>query len=102
MISVVVCFCPNADIRAYHFLQRQVENWMDVPLYRGKENTLKFLNSLGKNDDLRMHTLLSLLEKTGKYIVVVGWDEDRVEWSNISHNDMKSLADAELIVEEFA
>lgn len=104
MIATLVCFCPNAEPKAYKFLQQFVENWMDVPLYRGNKACGRFLE---KFKDYPMgpespYELQKFLSKVSKYIVILGWDEKEFHWADIAHNSAKSKIDAEKIIYKFA
>lgn len=104
MIAALICFCPTAEPKAYKFLQQFVENWMDVPVYRGSKACKEFLD---KFKDYPMgpessYELQKFISKSSKYIAIVGWDEKKIRWADIAHNSAKSKIDAENIIYQFA
>lgn len=105
MIAVLACHCGSSLPKARKFLQNNnVENWMEVPVHLGKESALQFLSKL--SDDMEgfpsLTALRSFIRGSARFIVILGYDEDREEWADIGHGDMKGKADAELIIERFA
>lgn len=104
MIAVLVCYCPNAEPKAYKFLQNRINEWMTVPVYRGKEEASEFLRDFTgyPPTEKSPQGLAKFLEKAGSFIIIVGYDNQNFGWSDISHNDAKSEIDAELLLERFA
>lgn len=104
MIAIVACNCGNALPTAYKFLQQFIEKWMDVPIHQGRDKASEFLAQFADYQigEKSPHELSKFLTKVSRYIVVVGWDDESFDWSDIGHGGIKELADAELIVERFA
>lgn len=105
MIAVLTCRCPNADIKAYRFLQKQIENWTDVPLFQGQEQCQQFLRRFVDDDNIGEYSLGSLqnhLSAVSRYIVIVGYSDHGFAWSDIERSDAKATIDAETIIKEFA
>lgn len=104
MIAVLTCYCPNAEPKAYRFLQQFVENWIDVPLYRGKEKGFEFLARfkeypIGPESP---HELRKFIDKSGSYVAIIGFNDKEFRWADIAHNSAKSKVDAENIIYQFA
>lgn len=104
MIAVLTCYCPDAEPKTYRFLQQFVENWMDVPLYRGQQKGGEFLvrfkdYPMGPESP---HELQKFISKSSRYIAIVGWDKEKFRWADIAHNSAKSTVDAENIIYQFA
>lgn len=100
MIGVIACQCGSSDSLARNFL-RSVDYpyWADVPIYRGKEKSKAFLNQLPPTPEKEM--LNSFLEKASKWVVIIGFNETSMKWSDIAHNAPKSTIEAEFVVKNF-
>lgn len=101
MITMLICNCHNGPVKAYKFLEPIVENWIDVPMHRGREECNKFLDSFQDYGNGPSEISKFMMEH-GKYIIVVGWDSVTFRWADISHGQGRNQADAELIVRKFA
>lgn len=101
MIAMLICNCPNGPVKAYKFLEPLVENWMDVPMYSGRERCNKFLAKFLDHSNTPFDVSKFMLQH-GKYIIVVGWDDGQFRWADVSHGKATDQADAEAIVREFA
>lgn len=101
MIGVVSCQCGSSDSLARNFLKSAgFKDWMGVPIYRGKEKSLSFLNNLPPAPEKEM--LANFLKEASKWVVIIGFDDTSVKWSDISHNAPKSTIEAEFIVRNFS
>lgn len=98
MISVLICNCPNAPTKAYRFLQPIVENWMDVPVYKGREKINRFL----ANFEEIPKDLQEFFNNSSKYIIFAGWDNNQFEWADIAHGIETERMRAEGIIYRFA
>lgn len=105
MITALLCRCSGAEPAARKFFQSiGISDWLEVPVYRGKidcQNFLKSLPDTSKGPD-SVAGLQNFLTRAGSFVVIVGYDEGYFMWSNIKTNSQKAIADAELIVEQFA
>lgn len=101
MIAILICNCPNAPVKAYKFLEPLVENWLDIPMYIGREKCNKFLDKF-QNCGNGPIEVSKFIMKYGKYIIVMGWDNADLRWADISHGQSRDQVDAELIVRKFA
>lgn len=99
-IVVITCRCGSTESVARNFL-RSVDyaDWMNIPIHQGKENSLAVLNQLPPSSDKEM--LQSLLKNASKWIVIIGYNQDNMKWSDISHNGPKSRIEAEFVVRNF-
>lgn len=100
MIGVIACQCGSSSSLARNFL-RSVDYpyWMDIPIYYGKEKSRAFLNQLPPTPEKEM--LNSFLEKASKWVVIIGFNETSMKWSDIAHNAPKSTIEAEFVVKNF-
>ena len=100
-ITVVACQCGSSDSMARNFLKSVgYPDWLDVPIYRGKEKSLAVLNQLPPVPEKEM--LYSFLKGASKWVVIIGYSQDSMKWSDISHNAPKSTIEAEFVVKTFA
>lgn len=99
-VAVIACQCGSSDSMARNFLKRVgYQNWLDVPIHRGKEKSRSFLNQLPPVPEKEM--LANFLNNASKWVVIIGYDEQTMKWSDISHNAPKSTIEAEFIVQNF-
>ena len=100
MLIVITCACGSVDSLVRNFLKSiRYENWMTIPIAKGKEKSLSMVNLLPPSAGKRM--LQSFLKNASKWAVIVGYDEDECRWSDIAHNGEKSRIEAEVLVDYF-
>lgn len=106
MITLLTCECGSAEQLVRQALHRyEYKNWAMEPIHKGKTSSLveveKLIREFPDNSDLK--ALYSHINNNGKWCVILGYTKSgNVKWSDISHNDMKSDVEAELIVKNFA
>lgn len=99
-IAVVACLCGSSESMARNFLKSaNYQDWLTIPIHRGKEKSLSVVNQLPPTSDKEM--LQSLLKNAGKWVVVIGYNDYECKWSDISHNWPKSKIEAEVLVHHF-
>ena len=100
-IAVIACQCGSSESLARNFLKSvNYQDWMGIPVIRGKEKSLAVLNQLPSAPEKEM--LQSLLKNASKWVVIIGYNENGMKWSDISHNGPKSRIEAEFVVKNFA
>ncbi len=105
MLHVLICKCSNALPKARKFLQEHgVDNWLDVPLDTGKESVSRFLSSLADNENLNPSVveIRNFLADVSRFIIFIDYNDDYLEWADISHGDPNQIIKAESILERFA
>lgn len=101
MITVVTCACGSSDSMARNFLRSvNYPEWMTVSIHRGKEKSRSILNQLPPTPEKEM--LDNFLKNASKWVVIIGYDQDSMKWSDISHNAPKSHIEAEFVVKNFS
>lgn len=99
MLAILSCKCPTAPMRIRRFLQQNgIEDWLDLPIYMGKESIAQILPYLPGDHE----AIYRFIQSKARYILVVGYTEDRMEWADIAHGDLTEQVNAELILERFA
>lgn len=99
-IGIVACHCGSSDSLVRGFLKRiGYQNWMDIPIYKGREKSLSFVNQLPPAPEKEM--LKSFLKDASKWAVIIGYDGESMKWSDIAHNGSKSRIEAEFVVKNF-
>ena len=99
-IAVISCQCSSSDSLARNFLKSvNYQDWLNIPIYKGRERSLAILNSLPPAPEKDM--LRSFLKDASKWVVIIGFNENGMKWSDISHHAPKSVIDAEFIVQNF-
>lgn len=100
MITVITCSCGFADSKARNFLKSvDYPDWMNIPIHRGKNKSFSVLNQLPPTPEKEM--LQHFLEVSSKWVVIIGYDDQSMKWSDISHNAPKSTIEAEFVVRNF-
>lgn len=101
MIVVVTCLCGSVESLARNTLKRcGYENWMNIPIHKGKEKSRKIISALPQFPEIQM--LDNYLQKASKWVVIIGYDENNCRWSDVAHNAAKSSIEAEFIISTFA
>lgn len=99
-ICVITCRCGSTESLARNFLHSVgYPEWMDIPVHQGKENSLAILNQLPYTPEKEM--LQAFLKNASKWVVIIGYDQDSMKWSDIAHNGQKSRIEAEFIVDAY-
>ena len=101
MIAICACHCGSSDSLVREYLKSIGYNdWLSIPIAKGKENSLALTNQLPPSKEKEM--LKSLLNSASKWAIIIGYDNQNVKWSDISHNGPKSRIEAEFVVKQFA
>lgn len=100
-VGVIACQCGSSDSMARNFLKSVgYSNWMSIPIYKGKEKSRSFLNQLPPVAEKEM--LSNFLKDASKWVVIIGYNQHGMKWSDISHNAPKSTIEAEFVVKNFS
>lgn len=105
MIKLLACDCGSSEQLVRQALHRyEYKNWAMEPLIKGKSKCLTEVERMIREnpDDSSLRTLFSHINNSSKWCVILGYNGDISRWSDISHHDMKSDVDAEIIVENFS
>ena len=101
MILCCTCQCGAVDSMARNFLKSAgYQDWLSIPIARGKEKSLSLLNQIPPTDEKEM--LRSFLKNASKWVVIIGYDQENCRWSDIAHNGPKSRIEAEFVVKAFS
>lgn len=100
-IGAIACHCGSSDSLVRNFLKSVgYPDWMNIPVNKGKEKSLAFLNQLPPTPEKEM--LRSFLDGASKWAVIIGYTGDQMKWSDIAHNGPKSRIEAEFVVKKFS
>lgn len=100
-IGVCVCQCNSSEMLARQFLKGVgYPNWLDIPIEKGKERSLRMLEYLPNYPEVQM--LRNYLQSASKWVIIVGWNEKGCRWADITHSGPKAQVDAQLVVETFS
>lgn len=105
MIVLLTCDCGSAEQRIRQSLHRyEYKNWAMEPIIKGKSQCLSKVEGLirERQDEPALQALFSHINNNGKWCVILGLNKNGCKWSDISHGDMKSDVDAEIIIENFS
>lgn len=99
-IGVIACHCGSSDSLVRNFLKSVgYQDWMNIPVNKGKEKSIAFLNQLPPTPEKEM--LRNFLKDASKWAVIIGYDQENMKWSDIAHNGPKSRIEAEFVVKNF-
>lgn len=104
-LSIVTCDCGSAEnLVRTHLHRYEYKNWAMEPIKKGKSASLaeveRIIRKFPESTDAK--ALFSHINNNSKWCVIIGYTNDgNVKWSDISHNDMKSDVEAEIIVNNF-
>ena len=104
MIQLLTCDCGGAEPIARSVLKSAgVENWLKIPIARGRQNALKWLESLPQElQRTPEHGALMLsLKGRGKFSVVVGYSGDEFKWADVGSGRLNEKLDGEVIAKHF-
>ena len=100
MITCLACTCHNAEsiirrvLRTSHY-----PNYLSQPIIRGKAACLSYLEGL--EPIARIEALKMYIEKNSSWAVVLGQDEDEIDWAEVGHGGVKARLDGQIIVERY-
>jgi hypothetical protein len=99
-IAVISCHCGSSDSLARNFLKSVgYQDWLSIPVNKGKEKSLAVLNQMPPVPEKDM--LRSFLKDASKWVVIIGYNDTDMKWSDIAHNGPKSKIEAEFVVKNF-
>lgn len=100
-IAVVACLCGSSNSRARNFLKSTgYQDWINIPVHQGKDKSLSVLNQMPPVPEKEM--LQNFLKNASKWVVIIGYDQQSMKWSDIAHNGPKSRIEAEYIVKNYS
>ena len=100
MITVVACMCGSSESMARNFLKSVgYPDWLTIPIHRGKEKSRSVLNQMPPAPEKEM--LENFLKNASKWVVIIGYDQNSMKWSDIAHNAPKSRIEAEFVVNNY-
>lgn len=105
MLAAVCCHCHGAEEMVRRaFRSGGVTDFLSVPIYLGKENVQRFVDSLPINLQQlpTVQTLLSFVSQSSQFAVVIGYDADRLLWTNVASGRPADVLDGSVIAEAFA
>lgn len=105
MIACFICECGGVEHLIRKTLKNAgVEDWLNMPLYKGKPRYNEFYNNLNPEYKNRMEigALNQHMASATSYAVVLGIKNDKIVWADIKDGDLKSKIDAEVIAQKFA
>ena len=100
MIAVCTCLCGSVESLARDFLKSAgYQDWLSITIHKGKEKSISLLNQLPPAPEKEM--LKNFLDNASKWVVIIGYNDQNMKWSDIVHNSAKSRIEAEFIVRNF-
>lgn len=105
MLAVVSCTCGGAENFARKILKlAECDYWLDVPIYKGKDNVDRFIETLPANLQKcrEAEALKYLVAHASSYVVIAGYDNEKLVCADIKNGDIKSKLDADVIIRAFA
>lgn len=101
MIAVCSCQCGSTDNLIRNFLKRNgYLDWASIPIEKGRDKSFSLLSYIPPYPEVDM--LKNFLKNSSKWAVIIGWDDEKCKWSDISHGGPKEHIEAEFVVKTFA
>lgn len=101
MIAACGCMCGSTDSLIRNFLKSVgYKDWMGIPIVKGKEKSVALLNQFPPTPEKEM--LQSFLKDASKWAVIIGYTDEQMKWSDITHGGAKSKIEAEFVVKNFS
>lgn len=72
---------------------------MDITIHRGKEKSLSILSQFPPVPEKEM--LKNFLSNASKWVVIIGYTDSSMRWSDIAHGGAKTKIEAEMVVKNF-
>lgn len=105
MLAIFACQCATSELKARRVLRDAgIKNYLGVRCYLGKKSIGIGLENMpdavkGTTD---YRALKDLIETKSGYSVIVGWDTEKMRWSDIYDGKIESVVPGEQIAEYFA
>lgn len=105
MLAILVCQCASSELKARRVLKDAgIKNYLGVRCYLGKTNINIGLDNMPDNikNTSEWRALKEMINTKSSYSVIVGWDSDKMRWSNIYTGKIEDVVPGEQIAEYFA
>lgn len=100
MLVILACRCANSEPLARKALRgAHRDDWATVPIYKGKEACLSYLDSLPTN--IETGSLTSYISSRSAWSVILGQKQNKFFWADANTHNAKADADVELVCEHF-
>ena len=104
MLQILICDCSGSESIARSVLKSAgVQNWLKVPIVKGKQNAAMWLDALP--DALRqtpeLQALKLSLKSRGKFSVIVGYTQTEFKWADVGSGKLNEKLDGEIIAKHF-
>lgn len=77
-----------------------IKDYMAVPVVQGREEGMHYLSRFPRLKEIEM--LEDFLRRSTSYVVIVGFNDEMLKWSEVSSGGAASEVEGELIVQRFA
>lgn len=104
MLKVITCTCGGADRTARETLRRGgIANPLKFPVVQGKNKSQRELETIPAEykETAQFKALKEYVAKAGRFVIVIGYGNGELRWSNVSRGTIKEKLDGELIVEHY-
>ena len=104
MLKVLTCTCGGADRTARETLRKGgVADPLKFPVIQGKVKCQKELETLPEvyKETAQFKALKAYIAKAGRFVIMLGYGNGELRWSNVSRGSIKERLDGELIVEHY-
>lgn len=99
MLSCLACKCHNSEPIIRRVLRiSHAPNWATHPIIRGKAECLSYLEGFSSPT---IEALKKYIEQNSSWAVIIGYDEDRIDWAEVGHGGDKARLDGQVIVERY-
>lgn len=103
MLAVFGCKCKNAEPLARRVLQQAgILNYLSIPFYMGHKEAKKYVPLIQTADETSKRTLLSYILSSSGYSVVVGWNDEALEWSEVGSGRPIDISDGKIVAQRYS
>ena len=105
MLYIFVCTCAGSERLARKVLKKSgYKDWLNINVIKGKEKSLEKLANLPAKYVLNpsVCALNAYIKNKSKYVVIFGYGDNIVRWTDVASGGVKEQIDADIIVNKFA
>lgn len=102
MICVFGCRCRNAEPIARKALKSAgITNFLGVSFYAGHDKARELVPQIDTNDIEAKERLLNYILSKSGYSVIVGWDEDSLEYAEVGTGSPIDISNGKIIARKY-
>lgn len=102
MIAVFGCKCNNAIPIARKVLANaEIEEWLEIPIHKGHDLAKELIPQMNTRAVLNREELLDYILHRSSYVVIVGWDENELQYADVASGSPMDLSLGKVIAKDY-